>query len=71
MTCDEYRAFIRALGLTPIKPSHDGATLHQDRDGEIIRVIDPEGLSEEEREGLCVLIQARLGITLKSGWRTP
>jgi len=63
MTADEYRAGIKALGLTPIKPSFGGATLHQDKDGEIVRVIDPDQLSESEREATYQLMKARLDIT--------
>jgi len=63
MTIDEYRSCIRALGLTPIKPSYSGATLHADRDGEIHRIIDPEELSPEERLDFYNLIKRRLGFT--------
>lgn len=61
MTAEEYRAAIKALGLTPIKPSFGGATLHQDAKGEIIRVIDPDGLSEQERREVFNLLKFRLG----------
>lgn len=62
MTADEFRACVKALGLTPIKPSYNGATLHQDSEGEIHRVIDPDELSEEERRAFYELLKDRLGI---------
>lgn len=61
MTSDEYRACIKALGLTPIKPSFEGATLHQDASGEIVRVLDPDDLSPEERIAFYQLLKARMG----------
>lgn len=51
------------MGLTPIKPSYDGATLHQDRDGEARHVPDPDPLTPEKREALINLLQIRLGYT--------
>ena len=62
MTQDEYREVIFALGLTPIKPSYEGATLHVDREGLITSVPDPEGLSPDERVAMIALIRTRLGI---------
>lgn len=49
MTCDEYRANLKALGLTPQRPSYAGATIHSDRDGLMYSIPDPEELHEEER----------------------
>lgn len=61
MTADEYRACIKALGLTPAKPSFGGATVHQDRDGQFHRVIDPDELSDVEREAVYSLLKQRMG----------
>lgn len=63
MTGDEFRACIRALGLTPARPSSGGATIHQDRDGEFHRIIDPEELNEAERAAYYLLIKQKLGFS--------
>lgn len=55
MTSQEYRARLRAFGLTAIRLSYDGATIYQSRDGSLCTIPDPEPLSEEERE---VVLQA-------------
>jgi hypothetical protein len=47
--------------LTPIKASYSGATLHQDREGEIYSIPDPETMEPEEREAFLKLLKARLG----------
>lgn len=60
MTSDEYRSAIRALGLTPARPSYDGATLHQDRDGSHISVPDPDGLSFEERMVMFEVVRSKV-----------
>ena len=62
MTSDEYRACVRAFGLTPVKPSYEGSTLHVDRDGQHTLVPDPEALTEEERASMIELVKLRLGI---------
>ncbi len=61
MTCDEYRARVRALGLTPCRRSYDTATLHQDRDGEFCSVADPEFLTEGERRAFLERLMAIYG----------
>ncbi|MEK9751765.1 MAG: hypothetical protein VW338_00940 [Rhodospirillaceae bacterium] len=63
MTADEYRDCLRAMGLTPAKPSYDGATLHQDAAGQFTSIPNPEQLSPEERLSMIDLIRTRLGIT--------
>lgn len=62
MTPDEYRAIVRAMGLTPVKPSYDGATLHVDREGLHSSIPDPESLSIEERQGMIAIIKSRMQI---------
>lgn len=57
MTTDEYRTRLRAMGLTPCRPSYEGATIHQDRDGGFRSIPDPEGLSPEERQDVIDLIE--------------
>jgi len=52
MTVDGYRAAVRALGLTPCRPSFNQTTLHQTRDGNFIQVADPEHLSPDERTAM-------------------
>jgi len=63
VTPDEYRACIRALGLTPCRPSFQGSTLHQNRDGLFQQIEDPENYSPEERASLIDLIKMRMGIS--------
>lgn len=63
MSPDEYRAAIKALGLTPCKPSYQGHTLHQTRDNELQQVRDPEGLTPEERVAAIEFLKWLLDIT--------
>lgn len=63
MTPEEYRAIVRAIGLTPAKPSYEGATLHVDREGQFTSIPDPETLKPDERAGMIAFIKARLGIS--------
>lgn len=63
MTSDEYRACVRAFGLTPIKPAYAGSTIHQDKDGMPHSIPDPEGLSEDERRDFIEILKVRLGHT--------
>lgn len=58
MTPGQYRAQIKKLGLTPYRPSHDGKTLHQTREGDFRQIPDPELLSPEEREATIKLIKS-------------
>lgn len=60
MTPAEYRGAIRALGLTPQRPSYVGAAIHVDRDGLFHSVPDPDGLSAEERLAFVALLRSRL-----------
>ena len=62
MTIDGYKAAIKALGLSPYRPSNGHSTLHQTRDGDFQQVPDPEDLAPEERQGFIDLIRARLGL---------
>ena len=61
MTADDYRAALKALGLTPVKPAYDGATLHVDREGHHTSIPDPGTLSPEERADFIKLLRFRLG----------
>lgn len=63
MTSDEYRACLKAFGLTPMKPSYDGATIYQGRDGLVHSIPDPEELTLSEREDFIRLLKIRMGIT--------
>ncbi|KFC65036.1 hypothetical protein FF80_02886 [Devosia sp. LC5] len=63
MTADEYRACIKALGLTPIRPSYEGATIHEDREKQLIRVIDPDDLTDQERRDVYNVLKLRMGFT--------
>lgn len=63
LTADDYRACIKALGLTPVKPSYNGATLHVDRDRAHTSIPDPDGLTPEERYDMINLIKWRMGVT--------
>lgn len=56
MTVEDYRARVKAWGLTPCRPSVNRHTIHQTRDGSFIRVPDPEYLAEEEREPVLDLM---------------
>jgi hypothetical protein len=63
MTSQDYRAAIRALGYTPVKPTYNGATLYVGRDGMHTTIPDPEGLSPEEREGMIAFLKMREGLS--------
>lgn len=63
MNCDEYRAIVRQIGLTPMRPSSQGSTVHQSRDGILIQVEDPEHLTPEKRAAVLDMLKFRLGIT--------
>jgi len=63
VTPEEYQAAIKSLGLTPAKPSYQGATLHRDRDGMHHSIPDPLQLSTEERADFINLVQTRMGLT--------
>jgi hypothetical protein len=64
VTPDGYRAMIKAMGLTPCKPSFAGRTLHKGPDGphDFQQVPDPEPLAPEERAGAIALIKMLRGI---------
>lgn len=64
MTCDDYRAMLKAWGLTPAKPGFDGHSIYQTRDGQFTSAPEPEWLSEQERKAALALIAERLGIDL-------
>jgi hypothetical protein len=59
VTPQAYRAEVKKLGYTPIKPSYAGSTLHQGRDGMHTTIPDPETMSPVEREDLIKLLRAR------------
>jgi len=59
MTPQAYRAEIRKLGYTPVKPSYEGSTLHVGRDGMHITIPDPETMEPLEREAFVELLRAR------------
>lgn len=61
MTPQEYQATLKALGLTPAKPSYNGATVHQDRDGGFVSIPDPDELLPEERADFIELLIDRNG----------
>lgn len=63
MSPDEYRACIRALGLTPTKPSYEGSTLHVDRNGDHTLIPDAESMPPEQRVAMIQIIKVRLGIS--------
>jgi hypothetical protein len=49
VTVDEYRAAIRTMGLTPVRPSTGKHTLHRWRDGQLYPIRDPDLLSNDAR----------------------
>jgi len=61
VTADEYRAAIKSLGLTPMKPSYNGGTLHQDRDRQPHVIPDPDNLEAVERHDIISMLRFRLG----------
>jgi hypothetical protein len=63
MTPQAYRAEVRKLGYTPVKPSYEGATLHVGRDGMHTTIPDPETLEPVEREAFIELLKARAALS--------
>lgn len=63
MTAGEYRTCLRALGLTPMKPSYEGSTLHQDGEGFVYSIPDAETMSMDERKAFLSLLKARMGVS--------
>lgn len=63
MTIDGYYACLSAWGLTKCRPSYEGSTLYQTRDGDFTTIPDPESLSAEERRDFLDLVKVRMGIT--------
>ena len=63
MTPQAYRAEIRKLGYTPVKPSYNGATLHVGRDGLHLTIPDAEALEPKEREDFLELLKARAALS--------
>lgn len=63
MTASEYRTLIQQWGLTAIPNGRYGnEALHQDREGQVWRITDPETLSEDERDAMIAVYRRRLGI---------
>ena len=62
LTSQEYRAQIKALGLTPARQSYAGATLHIDRDGLYHSIPDAESLTPGERAAFLALLKYRMGL---------
>lgn len=62
MTEAQYRAALKALGLSPGKPSYNGATVHMDRDGMAHSIPDPVQLSSEERDHFIALLKTRISL---------
>lgn len=46
-----------------MKPSYEGSTLHQSRDGIIATIPDPETMNAAERKAFLQLFKLRQGIT--------
>jgi hypothetical protein len=61
MTEGEYKARIRAFGLTPYMPSYESATVHVDRDGHTHSIPDADGLTEAERVAFLEFLASLLG----------
>jgi len=61
LTPEGYRSAVNSLGLTPCRPSFNGSTLHQDRDGDFHQVIDPDGLTPAQRVAAIELLRFLLG----------
>lgn len=61
MTEAQYRAALKVLGLSPGKPSYNGATIYMDRDGMAHSIPDPVQLSPEERDHFIALLKTRIG----------
>lgn len=64
LTADDYRTCIRGFGLTPVKASYEGSTLHVDREGQHHLIPDPDTLSPDERPAMIDLIKWKLGINV-------
>jgi hypothetical protein len=62
VTVDQYWAQVKIMGFTPVKPPHEGSTICRDRDGLLHAILDPEGMSEQERRAAIALLRIRLGI---------
>jgi hypothetical protein len=54
-----YRAEVRKLGYTPVRPSYEGSTLHVGRDGMHTIIPDPETMEPVEREAFIELLKRR------------
>lgn len=65
MTCDDYRAMLKAWGLTPARPAFERHTLYQTREGQFTTAPDPEWMTEEERVAALAFIALRLGFEPK------
>jgi hypothetical protein len=63
VTPQAYRAEIRKLGYTPVKPSYNGATLHVGRYGLHTNIPDPETLEPKEREDFIEVLKARAALS--------
>ena len=61
MTAAEFRAKLRALGLTPARNTYNGGAIYQDRAGDFHNVPDPDTLTSEQREALIALFEGILG----------
>jgi hypothetical protein len=63
VTPQAYRAELRKLGYTAVKPSYNGATLHVGRDGLHVTIPDAEVLEPREREDFIELLKARASLS--------
>lgn len=63
MTSQEYRARLKAFGLTPKRPSYEGATIYVGRDGALCMIADPEGLDPDEREAMLEIYILQYGLS--------
>lgn len=62
MIISEYKAALKALGLTPGRPSYKGATIYMDRDGTAHSIPNPEELSPDERRSFIALLTVRISV---------
>ncbi len=60
LTSQDYRAEIRSLGMTPVRPSYQGATIYVDRDGQHHSIPDADSLSPGRRRAFLDLLRSRL-----------
>jgi len=60
LTSAQYKAEIKKMGLTPAKPSYDGATIHRTAAGDHVSVPDPDTLEPEQRPIAIAVIKSRL-----------